>query len=564
MVGVLDLNARKEKEPVPSMSDKEIIIASLRRVERRIRGNRLFTELNLGVSLFLVIPLVLKLWDLFQPMRAVTIGFTVGIWVLLFLSFLIWRIVQKGTIEQAAASVDKQAQLQDELKSALWFINNQRSSEWINAQIYRAARNAQNLNLDYLYPRHIPRTSYLAAGMILLFVSLNFVPLPWNHNWLTLQAAPAFALTDKEAAILKQTEELLRKAEKLQKSELAAQLEDVVQQLQEGKIDAQQAAQMLDQIQSQLEEGNLDTASINEGLEEMAKDLQQSEELEPTGNAMEGKQLNLAADELRKLAEKLGLMNKPDASKEMQKSLQQAAENTRPGLEELAKLLKEAAENLKDEKQELAQQALDGAAQELENIQQKIDSQQLKNMASQQIQNLKDSIQQRQQAGQKGAKGQQQASGKGQNAQGQKPEPGQPPDGESQSAESGTDGEPTDQAGQQGQPGAMMPGGSEGTGLMPGGKGGSDAPREGAATSLEVQLQQEKVAGMQDGGEKPENLEESSKQERSRLDYRNIKSDLSPAQKDLLNQDRIPWEYRPLIKDYFQAIRPTPKQQDKK
>lgn len=108
-----------------------------------------------------------------------------------------------------------------------------------------------------------------------------------------------------------------------------------------------------------------------------------------------------------------------------------------------------------------------------------------------------------------------------------------------------------------------MPGGSEGTGLMPGGKGGSDAPREGAPTSLQVQLQQEKVQGMQDGGEKPENLEESSKQERSRLDYRNVKSDLSPAQKDLLNQDRIPWEYRPLIKDYFQAIRPTPQKQDK-
>jgi hypothetical protein len=34
---------------------------------------------------------------------------------------------------------------------------------------------------------------------------------------------------------------------------------------------------------------------------------------------------------------------------------------------------------------------------------------------------------------------------------------------------------------------------------------------------------------------------------------------LSPAQKDLLNQDRIPWEYRPLIKDYFQAIRPAGK-----
>src|SRR5262250_2230889 len=98
MVGVPDLNVRKEKEPVPSMSDKEIIIASLRRVERRIRANRLFTELNLGVTLFLAVPLLLKFWDLFQPMRAVTIGIIVGIWVLLFLSFVLWRVTQRGTV----------------------------------------------------------------------------------------------------------------------------------------------------------------------------------------------------------------------------------------------------------------------------------------------------------------------------------------------------------------------------------------------------------------------------------------------------------------------------------
>ncbi len=104
-----------------------------------------------------------------------------------------------------------------------------------------------------------------------------------------------------------------------------------------------------------------------------------------------------------------------------------------------------------------------------------------------------------------------------------------------------------------------MPGSSEGTGLMPSGKGGGDAPREGAPTKLDVKLKQEKVAGMEDQGDKPENIEESSKQERSRLDYRNVKSDLSPAQKDLLNQDHIPWEYRPLIKNYFQAIRPPAK-----
>jgi Ca-activated chloride channel family protein len=220
-------------------------------------------------------------------------------------------------------------------------------------------------------------------------------------------------------------------------------------------------------------------------------------------------------------------------------------------------MLKEAAENLKNGQQEGAQQALDGAAQELDSLEQRIESQDLKNLASKQLQNLKDSLQQRQQAGQKGGKGQpQQASGKGQGAQGQKPQPGQADQNGQGQPQDGAEGEPTDQAGQGGQSGAPIPGGNDGNGLMPSGKGGSDAPREGAPTKLDVKLQQEKVAGMADGGEKPENLEETSKQERSRLDYRNVKSDLSPAQKDLLNQDSIPWEYRPLIKDYFQAIRP--------
>jgi hypothetical protein len=538
------------------MSDKEIIVTSLKRIERRIRINRLLNELTLGAILFFAIPLLLKIWDLFDPLRGVTISIIVGIWILLFSAYIAWRALQKGTLTEAAMSADAKADLHDELKTAFWFVNNPRASEWVEAQMRRAARKAQSLKLDQLFPRRIPRTAYLAAAMAVLFAGLNFVPLPWNHNWLTLQAAPAFALNEKEAAILKQTQELLRRAEKLKQSDVAQKLEDIVQQLQDGKIDAQQAAQMLDNIQSELEDGNLDSASINEGLEEMAKDLQQSEKLDPTAQAMQNKQLKMAADELRKLAEKLGL-NSPQANKDMQKSLQQAAENTRPGLEELAKMLKEAAENLKNGQQEGAQQSLDGAAQELDALEQRIESQDLKNLASKQLQNLKDSLQQRQQSGQKPGRGQQQqASGKGQGAQGQKPQPGQADQNGQGQPQDGAEGEPTDQAGQGGQSGAPIPGGNDGNGLMPSGKGGTDAPREGAPTKLDVKLQQEKVAGMADGGEKPENLEETSKQERSRLDYRNVKSDLSPAQKDLLNQDRIPWEYRPLIKDYFQAIRP--------
>src|SRR5436189_5168544 len=107
MVGVPDLNVRKDKEPVDSMSDKEIIIASLQRVERRVRTNRLFNELTLGAVLFLAIPLLLKIWDLFEPLRGVTISIIVGIWVLLFAAFVVWLAIQKGRLNQAAGSADK-------------------------------------------------------------------------------------------------------------------------------------------------------------------------------------------------------------------------------------------------------------------------------------------------------------------------------------------------------------------------------------------------------------------------------------------------------------------------
>src|SRR2546423_8574274 len=106
MVGVPDLNVRKEKEPPYSMSDKEIIIGSLQRVERRIRTNRLFNELTFGATLFLAIPLLLKIWDLAEPLRGVTVSIIVGTWILLFVAFLIWRGIQKGTVNQAAASID--------------------------------------------------------------------------------------------------------------------------------------------------------------------------------------------------------------------------------------------------------------------------------------------------------------------------------------------------------------------------------------------------------------------------------------------------------------------------
>jgi len=528
------------------MSDKEIIIRTLERIERRIRANRLFDELGLGATLFLAFPLACKIWDLFAPFRGSTITIIAGTWILLFAAYVVWRILRKTPLTRAAVSIDKAADLKDEIKTAVWFIQNPKPSDWVDEQIHRAAGKTRAINVDSLFPRHLPKTAFIAAGLLLFFIGLNFVPLPWNHNWLRLQAAPAFSLTPQQSEILKQVQALLKKANELKKTEVAEKLEEVVQDLQQGKMDAEQVLEKLGALQNQLSEGNLDAASMREGLQEMAKALSEAEQLQSTADAIQDKDLNKAADELRKAAEKIGATS-PQSKSQMQKSLEQAAENPRAGLEELAKKLQEAADDLQKEDQKDAQVALDEAGQELDQIEEKLQNQDLKNLAAEQLQNLQQSLRQAQQSG-----SQQARAKKGQDKKAQpKQAPGDPGTGDN----TGTDaeGDPNDPA----QQSATAGGNNNGNGLMPSGKGGGDAQREGPPTTLDVQLQQEEIEGMHDQNQGiKEDLDEISKQQRSKLDYRNVKSELSPAQKDLLNQDRIPWEYRSLIKSYFEAIRP--------
>ena len=99
---------------------------------------------------------------------------------------------------------------------------------------------------------------------------------------------------------------------------------------------------------------------------------------------------------------------------------------------------------------------------------------------------------------------------------------------------------------------------ASGSGQMPSGFGFSPEEKEGAPTSLDVQLQEERMEALEGEGpdDEEETIEETSREQRSKLDYRNVESDLTPAQQDLLNQEQIPRPYRNLIKSYFQAIRP--------
>lgn len=528
------------------MSDKDAIIRVLKKVEGRVRSNRLLHELALGAALFLVVPVSLKLWDLVSPLRAVTITVALVVWLAVFAGYVVSRALLKGTLDYAAISIDQTAGLHDEIKTAFWFIHHPFSSRWIDAQIARAARQAEALDLKALYPRTVPRVAYLAAGLVLTFVALNFLPLPLNYNWLMLQAAPVH-LSAQQQIGLKQLEQFLE-MKSVQDPKLAERVEPILRRLRNENLDATQASALLRELQSLLEERSPEGTEMSESLQEMARDFQQSEQLKQTGDAMMDNELREAAERLRNSADQMK-SQAPESMKAMQESLERASENATRGLEPLSQNLTQASESIKDQDLEDAQESLEKAANELENLEDQLKADEAAKTTRRQLQDLQQLFedQQSQQAQNRGAGGQKQGQVQQGSRQSKQPSTSSDAKSSTQSSNSKSGAGNSEQA--QGHADGPNTSGEP-----------TNAPREGAPTSLDVMLKREQLSGMPIGGSKPQDIQEVSRQQRSTLSYRNVDSDLSASQKDLLNQSQIPWEYRPLIKNYFQAIRPDVKQ----
>ena len=429
------------------MSDTEIITHLLKSVERRLRAKHLLSELALCVSIVLLFLIPLKIWDLFSPFdtRMVTLIIIAGI--LFFAGGLASRLRKTGTLEDAAASIDRRAGMNDEIRTAFWFINNPRPSEWVKGQLQRAAHSARKIDVQRIYPDLVPRSSFPAVAMILVFLGLNFAPLSLNQNWLMLPAAPEPVLTA----------------------------------------------------------GDLRVETILAAVDQIAADFRESEKLQEVAEALSERRFDIAAEELRKLGAQVGTLS-PESLQDIQQTVQKAAENSRPGLEPLTEDLVDMARALRNTDVTTEQAAFDQVAADFEGLDEEIYKQESE----------RDQL----------------FPGNERRAEQDGHVPGAPiPD---------TRDFPQTQSGADGM-------GASG--------GNADAgPSQRRATTLAVKLEQEALTGMPNPAVSRVDVEEASREERSRLDYRNVTSELTAAQKDVLNHQNVPWRYRSLIKDYFEAI----------
>jgi hypothetical protein len=517
------------------MADKELIIGLLERVRRRVRSERRFKTIYSILSVALILPLLFKLIDLISPFRGTTVVVFLILWAIATAAWLLWRTRGGETLSQAAANLDRVAHLQDQMKTAYWFIRHPSSqslsSEWVDVQFTRAVQTAERLKIETLYPGSIPKTFHRAFALMAVFVILNFLPLSRNHNWFYLQGAPPFQLSHTDQAMVDRARKLL------EKTDAAKELEKIINELQQGKISSDTAQQQLSDLRQQIDGGNLELNNILDGLTSIANQLGQSEALESTAQAMSNGDVSDAADQIRSIAEKLGITPE-DVISEMQKNMSLAANMSPASLQDLSKSMKEAADALKNEDPQAGKIALDNLAQALDQLAQKMKAQQQQSQAGQQLADLQNSLQQEAAAD---AAGEAQLS----------PIPSQGQGAGGESGDSSPNGTPSAGNSAGNGQGSKSANSSNSTA-----SGSPEDLKPGEMTKLDVQLKMEGLKGQAGKGEQLEDVEEASKQERSAMDYRNVPSQLSPAQKDALNQNRLPREQREIVKYYFEEIRP--------
>ena len=567
------------------MSDRETIVQTLRKAQSRMGRNRFLDRIATGLCGLLVVAILVKFTGLFVLLST---GVLRAFWILWFSAlvvFVIRNLRGQGDLQETAGDLDRKAHLRDEVLSAYCFLNRADRNPWMNLQIERAARTVRQLDVRNLYPQSLPKSSYVAAGGLVLLIALNFAPLPFTPNLLFSTPVPDLELLDRQAR-LNEIEALLAEAEALsaEANESITQFQELVEAMRDSNLALEESSDQAAQVEDLLDEGNLNLNSLLEGLEEMGSDLERSPESAAAGEALSERELQAAAEEFERLAEELG--GGSPVSNELQEALDEAGENPRSGLEELAEALQAAADALGDQDPESAEQAMNDAAESLGEISDMVTSQQLQNQAAKQMEALREALRQQENQQQQGEASQQEADSGAQGEQGQQEDP---------SAQSGDASASTPQEGQGNtpqegfQPGSadgsseFVPGQSPegaasdqsappisgdlqnmeptGSGDTPTGLGFSPAQKTGDATSLEVQLQLQTTLALATEElpePDPEREEEATRQERSSLDYRNVPSELTPAQQELLNQERIPREYQNVIKEYFQAIRPQP------
>ena len=521
--------------------ERSTITTVLRRIDLKVRFNQTLRHLSVATCLVLGVLLLIEVAPLLVPVSVPSGGLIVAAGSAAFTAFLLWSQIGGRQLERAAGVADLRAGLNDEIKSAYWFMRQDDSSPWTDLLVGRAAETARRLDPRGLVPVTIPKRFGVALVLFGLLEAMALVPS--DGPLLTFAAESDSTRFEREReAYADELRDLIDgEGDELLDEEAQALLEAALAELEAAETSFDELLRDLREAQDALDEGNLEMTATRDALDELVAEFAGSSELAEFVNALMSQELTDAADLLRDLAERLGDLDGQELAG-LEARLQEASEIDEPVIDQLLAALQEAANAMSEDRLSDAQEAMDRVAAALEEIAQLRARQEANNEAAEAAQAMQEAL--AQQPG--GSPGQMQMQmAQSQSVAGERTDASMAaPSSEVTRSESGSPGTQTGPAGN-----------------ATGDPSGGDLEL-GASTTLEAQFALEVIDGTPPDSEEdqeldPEDLfQEASRQQASIVQYRDVRAPLRYSQGSALNAERIPWRYRSLVKKYFLAIRP--------
>ena len=523
-------------------TERSTITAILKRIDLKVRFNQTLLHFSVASCLVLGALVLIELAPRLVPVNTPPGSLIVGVGSAAFLAFLLWSQIGGRQLGRAAGVADMRAGLNDEIKSAYWFMRQDNSSPWIDLLVGRAATTARRLNPRRLVPVTIPKRFGITLALFGLLQVLALVPS--DGPLLTFVVASDSIRFERTLdTYAEEIRDLIDgEGDELLDEEALALLELALEELEAEDTSFDELLRNLREAQDLLDEGNLEMTATRDALDELGEEFSGSNELKDFVNALRNQDLSDAADRLRDLAERLADLDGLELT-ELAELLQEASNLDEPAIEELLKALQQAADAIAEDRVPDAQEALNEAADEIDQITDRQARQQANNEAAERAQALQEAL----------ARQPMSAEGQTQMAQGQS--------GEAQQANASM-AAPSSTVNRS--EGAQPPGTESGPAGNATGNPSGGPLELGASTTLEAQLALEVIEGATPDPDEereldPEDLfQEASRQQGSIVQYRDVRAPSQYSQGSALNAERIPWQYRSLVKKYFLAIRPAP------
>ena len=223
---------------------------------------------------------------------------------------------------EAAMALDSSAKLKDRITSALQFIAEGRGSEAHTLQIRDAIKHADQINARIVLPLNLPRHSKFLPLTMFAFVLSFLVPPAFQPQEATAAMPETKQLQLTELESLR--EELLADEEEEEMAEAVKKLNELERKFEEGELNERDLMLELGRLNEQLEKKvqEFGVENLEAELNTMVPHMMAAAPTAPAAMAIKENQLDKAAEELEKLAEKMEQETlTPEAKQEMKTSM---------------------------------------------------------------------------------------------------------------------------------------------------------------------------------------------------------------------------------------------------